>query len=270
MKKFMAFTMSAVMLMSLAACAKTNTEETDAAETTVAETVAETTAEETVAETTVEETEAVETEETEVVDETDDVMSYADYVAADMDAEVVVTGYVQATQSWWDDQITVYLQDEDGAYFLYNMTCSEADAELLVPGTEIKVTGYKSEWSGEVEIVDATFEILDGNWIAEAKDVTDLLGTDELIDSQNQFVSFTDMTVVSVAYKNEEPGDDIYVTLSKDDAEYEFCLEYYLNGSDEEFYELVGGLEEGQTVDVEGFLYWYEGANTHLTSVTVK
>ena len=63
---------------------------------------------------------------------------------------------------------------------------------------------------------------------------------------------------------------DIYVKLSKDDAEYDFCLEYYLNGSDEEFYNMVGGLEEGQVVDVEGFLYWYEGANPHITAVTVK
>ena len=78
------------------------------------------------------------------------------------------------------------------------------------------------------------------------------------------------MTVEAVAFKNEKPGDDIYVTLSKDGANYEFCLEYYLNGSDEEFYNLVSGLEAGQTVDVEGFLYWYEGANPHITKVTVK
>ncbi|MCQ2528568.1 MAG: hypothetical protein MJ108_05550 [Saccharofermentans sp.] len=262
MKKFMAFTLSAVMLMSLAACAKK-----------ADETEAETTAAETAVETTVAETTAAETEETVVETEApveDAVMSYADYVAADMDSEVVVTGYVQATQSWWEDQITVYLQDEDGAYFLYNMTCSEEDAALLVPGQEIKVTGYKSEWAGEVEIIDATFEVLDGNWIAPATDVTEFLGTDDLINYQNQFVSFTDMTVVSVAFKNEEPGDDIYVTLSKDDAEYDFCLEYYLNGSDEEFYALVSGLEAGATVDVEGFLYWYEGVNTHITAVTVK
>ena len=77
------------------------------------------------------------------------------------------------------------------------------------------------------------------------------------------------MTVVSIAFKNEEPGDDIYVTLSKDDAEYSFCLEYYLNGSDEEFYNLVGNLEVGSVVDVEGYLYWYEGANPHVTAITV-
>ena len=80
--------------------------------------------------------------------------------------------------------ITVYAQDADGAYFIYDMECSEADAEKLVPGAKIKVSGYKAEWSGEVEIVDATFEFVEGAdpFVAEAKDLTDKLGTDELID----------------------------------------------------------------------------------------
>ena len=29
-------------------------------------------------------------------------------------------------------------------------------------------------------------------------------------------------------------------------------------------------LKIGDTVDMEGYLYWYEGANPHITSVTVK
>lgn len=198
------------------------------------------------------------------------VMTYAQYDAAALDSEVVIEAYVQAHQSWWDNQITVYAADEDGAYFMYNMACSEEDAAKLVPGTKIKVTGYKSEWSGEVEIVDATFEIEEGSYIAAAKDATKLLGTDELVKLQNQLVSFTDMEVTAVSYKNNEPGDDIYVNLAKDGTEYYFCLEYYLNGSDADFYNLVGNLEVGSKVDVEGFLYWYEGANPHLTKVTVK
>ena len=198
------------------------------------------------------------------------VMTYAEYAAAELDSEVVVETYVQNKQSWWEDKATFYTQDQDGAYFIYEMACSEEDYNKLTPGTKIKVTGTKSEWSGEVEIVDATFEIEEGNFVAEPVDVTDLLGKDELIDKQNQLVSFTDMTVESVAFKNETPGDDIYLTLSKDGNNYDFCLEYYLNGSDEEFYNLVSGLEAGQTVDVEGFLYWYEGANPHITKVTVK
>ena len=91
------------------------------------------------------------------------VMTYAEYMAADVDTQVVIEAYVQAKQSWWEDQATVYAQDKDGAYFLYNMACSQEDYDKLVQGTKIKVTGYKSEWSGEIEIIDATFEIEDGS-----------------------------------------------------------------------------------------------------------
>lgn len=198
------------------------------------------------------------------------VMTYAEYAAAELDSEVVVEAYVQAYQSWWDGKETIYAADEEGGYFIYELGCTEEEAAKLVPGTKIKVTGYKSEWSGEVEIIDATFEIEEGNYIAKPVDVTDLLGTDELVKHQNQLVSFVGLTVEGIAFKNDEPGDDIYVTLSKDGNTFDFCLEYYLNGSDAEFYDLVSGLEAGQVVDVEGFLYWYEGPNTHITAVTVK
>lgn len=198
------------------------------------------------------------------------VMTYAEYEAAEIDAAVVIETYVQDKQSWWNDQVTVYTQDADGGYFLYNMACSEADNAKLVPGTKIKVTGTKAEWSGEVEIVDATFEILEGStYIAPALDVTDLLGKDDLIKHQNKFVSFKGLTVEGIEYKNGEPGDDIYVTVSKDGEKYTFCVEYYLRNTETEVYKTVGELKAGDKVDIEGFLYWYNGVNTHITSVTV-
>ena len=195
------------------------------------------------------------------------VMSHADYVAAAIDDEVVVETYVQAKQSWWDNKGTFYCQSEDGAYFLYEMACSEEDYNKLVPGTKIKVTGYKAEWAGEVEIVDATFEILEGSYIAEAKDVTALLGTDELIAHQNEFVAFKGMTVEAIEYKNGQPGDDIYVTVSLNGEKYSFCVEVYLTGTETDVYKAVGELKAGDVVDIEGFLYWYEGVNTHITAV---
>jgi len=199
------------------------------------------------------------------------VMTYAEYIAAEMDSEVVIEAYVQGNQSWWDNKITVYAQDRDGAYFLYEMACTEEDAAKLVPGTKIKVTGYKGEWAGEVEIMDATFEFCDetDTWIAEALDVTELLGTEELIAHQNEFVSFTGMTVENIAYKNDEPGDDIYVTLGYNGASYEFCVEIYLTGAESEVYTTVGTLNVGDVVDVQGFLYWYEGVNPHITAIAL-
>ena len=44
----------------------------------------------------------------------------------------------------------------------------------------------------------------------------------ELILFQNEYVSFTGMTVENIAYKNDEPGDDIYLTLGYNGASYDF------------------------------------------------
>lgn len=199
-------------------------------------------------------------------------MTYAEYVAADFDDEVVIEGFVQAKQSWWDNKATIYLQDGEGAYYVYEMICSEDDYNKLVTGTKIKVTGFKTEYHGEIEVDSgAEFEILEGDtWIAEPTDVTALLGTDKLVEKQNMLVVFKGLTVVSISYKGGEPGDDIYVTLSKDGNEFDFCVERYLTDPETDVYKAVGELKAGDVVDIIGFLYWYDGVNTHITSVTVK
>ena len=196
------------------------------------------------------------------------VMTWAQYNAAEIGAPVVVEAYVQGHQSWWDNKVTVYLQDGVGGYFAYEMACSEEDAAKLVPGTKIKITGYKAEWAGEVEIVDATFEFCKGKYVAKATDVTSLIANeDELINRQNMLVVFKDMTFKSLSYKGGERGDDIYVTFTKDGADYEFCVERYLTDPDSDVYKAVEALKAGDVVDVEGFLYWYNGMNPHITGI---
>ena len=196
------------------------------------------------------------------------VMTYAEYAASALDAEVVIEAYVQATQSWWDNKITVYLQDPNGAYFVYELACSEADAAKLTKGTKIKVTGYKGTWAGEIEIMDGTFEFVESEtWVAEAMDATALLGTEELIKHQNKFVTFKGLTIEAINYKNGEPGDDIYVDVSLNGTTYSFCVERYLTGPETDVYKAFTDLKAGDKVDIEGFLYWYEGVNTHITGV---
>ena len=203
-------------------------------------------------------------------------MSHADYIAAELDSPVCVETFVQACQGWWDNKITVYAQSEDGAYFIYNMACSEEDAAKLVPGAKIRVKGFKSEWAGEVEITDASFEVLEGDaFIAEPEDITAVLGTDDLINHQNELVLFKGLTVAAqddgaaFNYKNaENKTDDLYVRFTKDDLTVNFCVEFYLCNNDTEVYKAVEALQVGDVVDVEGFLYWYEGANTHITKIT--
>ncbi len=205
------------------------------------------------------------------------VMTYEEYEKAEIDTEVVIEAYVQAKQAWYEGQVTVYAQDQDGAYFLYNMACSEEDYEKLKTGTKIRVMGYKAEWSGEVEITDATFEILEGNYVAEAKDVTSLLASEELIQSQNQFVAFKGMTVEAAGEDGSaylygwdgsgQEGDDLYFNVSLDGETYTFTVESNLCDSTSDVYAAVKALHVGDVIDMEGFLYWYEGVNPHITSV---
>lgn len=201
-------------------------------------------------------------------DESVEVMTYAEFVAAELNTLVCVETYVQAKQSWYENKAVFYTQNEEGAYFLYDMPCTEEEYNELTVGTKIRVTGYKAEWSGEIEIIEATFEVLEGSYVAEPTDVTDLLGTDELIEKQNMLVSFNDLTIEKIEYRNGEPGDDIYVTVSKDGANYEFCVERYLTDPETDVYKAFADLAQGDVVDIEGFLYWYSGVNTHITSVT--
>lgn len=209
------------------------------------------------------------------------VMTYAEYESAAVDSPVVVETFVQAKQSWWDNKATIYTQDADGAYFLFELPCSQEEYDKLVPGTKIKVAGYKSEWSGEVEIVDATYEIESGStYVASAEDVTSILGNEaELIKKQNKFVAFKDMTVEASAdgsaflYKwdgSGAEGDDLYFNVSADGKTYSFTVESYLCDKDTDVYKAVQNLKVGDKIDMEGFLYWYEGVNPHITSVKVK
>lgn len=211
------------------------------------------------------------------------VMTYEEYAAAEIDSDVTVETYIQGADSWWDGKITLYTQDEDGGYFIYEMPCTEDEAKKLVPGTKIKVTGKKSEWKGEVEITDASYEIEEGSYSAEAKDVTELLGKDELINSMNMLVSFKGLTVEASkdTEGNEVPylynwdgtgkdGDDVYFNVSKDGKSYTFLVRSYLTGPDTDVYKAAKELKVGDTIDCEGFLYWYEGVNPHITSISTS
>ena len=267
MKKIFALILALVMVASLAACAeKTETPATTTEATTTAT------------------TEAVVPETTEATepDVEVQVMTYAEFIAAELDTPVVVESYIQATQGWWDNAIVAYTQNEEGAYFVYKFACTQEEAAKLVPGTKVRITGYKAEYKGEVEIVDATFQILEGNWIASALDVTVLLGTDELIKHQNELVAFKGMTVESIKDKNgkesaflynwdgsgeEGANSDLYFNVSKDGATYTFTVESYLTAEGSDVYEAVKALNVGDVIDLDGFLYWYNGANPHITKV---
>ena len=281
MRKLICAVLALCLACSMAACAGSNNSSSSASESSTSESSV---VEESSSEAAEESSEAAEESSESGTEAT--VLSYDEYMAAELDSEVTIQAYVQAKQSWWEDKATVYLQDQDGGYFAYDMACSEEDYEKLTEGTCIQVTGFKSEWSGEVEIMDGSFTFVEGGdtFVAEALDVTEKLGTEELESYQNQKVAFKGLTVApsTDANGNEAAflynydgsgaqGDDLYFNVTVGDSEevYTFTVESYLCGSDTEVYKAVEGLQVGQTIDCEGFLYWYEGVNPHITSLTV-
>ncbi len=202
--------------------------------------------------------------------------TYETFMAAENDSEVEVLMYVQAHQSWWEDNgqgvMTLYGMDSDGGYFVYNAKMDEETANTISEGTLVKVTGTKTEWSGEVEIVDASVEVYADQDVAimPANDVTDLLSDSEkLAEYMNQKVAISGLEVVSVETKDSEYDPDLYITCMQGDVEVNLCVENYLTNPDTEVYKTAQSLQEGDVISVEGFLYWYEGANPHITSITV-
>ena len=273
MKKVVSVALALCMAAAVTGCAG----EPAAAESTAPESssAAESTAEEAPAE------EAAEEPAAEVA-----VMSYDEYMAAATDEAVAIEAYVQAKQSYYAEQgtATVYLQDQDGGYFAYDMACTQEEYDQMTEGTKIRVSGYKAEWSGEIEIMDGKLEeiIAGDTFVAEPLDVTAMLGTDELAAHQNEKVVFTGLTVAASTDANGNEaaflynydgsgadGDDLYFNVDYNGATYTFTVESYLCDNTTDVYNAVEALEIGQTIDCEGFLYWYEGVNPHITSVTV-
>ena len=198
------------------------------------------------------------------------VMTHAEFMAAEVDSEIVIEGFVQAKQSWWNNKGTFYLQDGTGGYYVYELPCTESEYNSLTVGTKVQVKGSRAKWGNLDEVMNVTeWKIIEGDtYVAEATDITDKLGNkSELVKCTSMFVSIKDLTFVTANYKNGG-GDDIYVVFAKGEVGYSFTVEVYLTGTDSDVYKAVADLEAGDVVDVEGFLMWYEDSiDMHITGI---
>ncbi|MBQ9414944.1 MAG: hypothetical protein IJU16_07460 [Clostridia bacterium] len=61
-----------------------------------------------------------------------------------------------------------------------------------------------------------------------------------------------------------------YFNVSKDGKTYTFLVRSYLTGPDTDVYQAAKTLKIGDTIDCDGFLYWYEGVNPHITSISIQ
>lgn len=222
--------------------------------------------------------------------EVNDVLSYAEYVATADGETVTISGIIsgRCTFDTSKNAASFYLQDQDGGYYIYNLPCTATEyEETLTVGTEIKVTGYKTSWSGEVEIggsqsgEEATFEVI-GTGSVEPKLVT----MDGLVDVPNQYVKLENLTVVGQTDANENTlacfhnwdnsgtssiGTDLYYTVTDGTTTYQFVVEAWLENTQygSETYQAVEGLSIGDIINIEGFAYTYNNPQVQTTKVTV-
>lgn len=209
-------------------------------------------------------------------------VDYAGFCAAELDTPVAVEAYVQTIAYNAEyGNISMFLADEDcNGYYVYRMACDDELAAKIDYGKKLKVCGYKAEWSGEVEITEAVCEVLDGIFVAEAYDVTALLGTDELAEHINTCVTFSEMTIedsgdgAAFLYNWDGSGaagsnNDLYFKASVNGETYSFTVESDECAEGSEVYTTVTELKVGDTVNMEGYLYWYEGPQPHIHGVAV-
>ena len=196
--------------------------------------------------------------------------TYADFIDAEDQTELELLMSVQDHESWWDGKVTVYAQDDNGGYLCYEMLCDEATANAMTPGTLIRVKGYKTEWSGELELVDASCEIIAGGYdgkVYEAEDLTSLIGNnDELAKHMNKKALFKDLTVVS--YEAMTSDSDGYLNVTDaNGTEITFVVRRYLTPEGSDVANTVAALAAGDVVDLTTFLYWYEAPQARIIEV---
>ncbi|MBQ5427663.1 MAG: hypothetical protein IIT51_03835, partial [Oscillospiraceae bacterium] len=170
--------------------------------------------------------------------------------------------------------------NEEGAYYLSRLRCSQQEYDTLKTGRRIRVNGYKSHWNDAIEISDASFTLLEGNLIAGAEDVTALIGSDALRRHQNEKVAFSGMTVEvmpdghSVWYRgwdNTAPAEEdseLWFRASSAGTVCDFTIKPSLCENRDEVLETLQQLQAGDRVDLTGFLRFYNGALPRITAIT--
>lgn len=200
--------------------------------------------------------------------DSDGTLSYSEYVAKNDGDEVCIDAYITGKQSWWNNMAVIYLADDNGAYFAYNLACTEEqyNTELKI-GNNIKVSGEKTTYNGQVEVMNPTYVLLTGTKLYDAKTVT----ADKIGDYPSQKVKVENLTVVSFDTNAESvaAGNDLYYTVTDGTTNYQYAVESYLTNKETQTYKTVKDLKAGDVITVEGFVYYWYTAQIQTTAITV-
>lgn len=185
--------------------------------------------------------------------------SWAEYAAAEEDALVNVKGVVTAFGGK-ASSVTVYFEDEDGAYYGYGLTVTEEVYNQLEVGKTILASGVKDLYNGTYEVVSGSFEILDeAKKDVAPKDITALFDTaadakdENLAKLQGQYVTIKEVELDKI--------DDKYYYFTKGKVSM-----YVYASTSSVFVDSTGmaALKEkvvkGQTANITGVVGMYQGA----------
>ena len=136
-------------------------------------------------------------------------LTWAEYMAKEDDEAVVIKGVVTAIFNG-ENEKDIYMQDNDGGYYLYSVT---AIPEGLEVGMTIRATGLRDTYQGGAQVAKgATVEILDTNKVeVTPTDITEIVKNAEnakdeaLVNLAGKFVTLNGATVLG-----QNAGNDTY------------------------------------------------------------
>ncbi len=208
------------------------------------------------------------------------VSDYDRFLADDGQEPLTIESYIQQRCVWEDGRTSLYLGDETGAYYVYRLACSAAEYESMQPGQKIRVTGYKTEFSGEPQITDAAFALLEGEYLTEPSDISSLpeedlyryvnhsvslrgFRVDPMFDGKSAFFYGWDHS------GSADEGSDLFFTVKGDGFSCSSVVKTCLIAPGTDVYFTVENLHVGDVVDLTGILTWYNGPQLLVTEVTV-
>ena len=212
------------------------------------------------------------------------VLSYDEYIAAEVGSEVTIEAYITGRTTWYNNAASFYLADDNGGYYVYNLPCTEEEYASLVIAKKLQVTGAKDEWKGEVEIncqtatENAGWQLCDGEVFNPSSTNITSIDKEVLDNYKNQSVKALGLTVTKAPYTNFEDftlapkaGTDVYVEVTDGTNTFLFVVEAYLEDSlyDSSTYKNVCALHVGDKVVLEGFIYYWENPQMQITKCDI-
>ena len=191
------------------------------------------------------------------------VMSWDEFVAAEEDAPVVIQGVIYGIVETTKEKNDLYLQDENGGYFVYKLSINPAEQVLKI-GMTVRVSGIRDTYYGVYQIANASVEILDET----IKEVTPIditkafvdakdLKAEDLTKYQSMLVTIKGATVLGQDTSNQTyfnfslGGKQTYVRISTSTS--------MLSGDAQTILKQNVANHIGYSADITGFLSIYNG-----------